>query len=281
MTILQALLLGIFQGIAEFLPISSSGHLLILKELLGLSDVPRLFDVILHLATLLSVLVVFRKRIAGIFGALYRWILAGFKSPKKTAAQSDSDAAYRDSDAENLALILPALAATAATGVIGFLLDRYAPIESPRIASAFFLLTAGVLIVSSRFKGSRGYTQLGVLRGLGVGIAQGVGVFPGISRSGITIAGGLAVGLNRETAGEFAFLLAVPAILGAFILDLKDAVELGSSVGALPLAVGFTAAFAVGIGALSILMPIVRKGKLSWFAVYLIPVGVLGLFLFR
>jgi undecaprenyl-diphosphatase len=273
MTTLQALLLGLFQGIAEFLPISSSGHLLVIQKLMGLSDVPLLFDVILHLGTLLSIIVVFRRRIGGILAAIWRWIVN--PGERKTVAET------HPGDPENLALVLPAIVATAVTGVIGYLIQKYLPVESPRVVCGLFLVTAALLIVSSRINGGRGYKELGIARGALVGLFQGIGVFPGISRSGITISGGLATGLNRETAGEFAFLLAIPAILGAFVLELKDASALGASVGAFPLALGFVTAFAAGIVALSLLMPIVRKGKLAWFAVYLIPAGVLGLFLFR
>ncbi len=267
MTILQALVLGLFQGVSEFLPVSSSGHLLVLRDLFGLSEVPRLFDVILHAATLLSVLVVFRSRVGGILAALVRW----------AARRKDPPVA----DAENLALVPPALAATAVTAVIGLGIEKYLPVQSPRAVCALFLATAALLIVSSRFRGTRGHDRIGPGRGALIGLAQGIGVFPGISRSGITISAGLAAGLDRGTAGEFAFLVAIPAVAGALLLELKDLAELGAAVGAAPLAVGFLAAFASGIAALSLLLPLVRKGRLAWFAVYLIPVGLAGLFLFR
>lgn len=267
MTILQALILGLFQGVSEFLPISSSGHLLVLRELFGLSDVPRLFDVILHLATLLAVLVVFRRRIGGILGALTRRALRRKDVPAE--------------DSENLALVIPALAATTITAVIGLGIEKYLPVRSPRAVSALFLVTAALLLAASRFRGTRGYGRIGPGRGALIGLAQGIGVFPGISRSGITISAGLAAGLDRDTAGEFAFLLAVPAIVGALLLELKDLAELGAAVSPAPLAVGFLAAFAAGIAALSLLMPLVRKGRLAWFAAYLIPAGLAGLFLFR
>lgn len=267
MTILQALILGLFQGVSEFLPVSSSGHLLALRELFGLSEVPRLFDVILHGATLLSVLVVFRSRIAAILTALIRW----------AARRKDVPAA----DTENLALVPPVLAATAVTAFAGLGIEKYLPVESPRVASALLLVTAALLILSSRFRGTRGYDRLGPGRGALIGLAQGIGVFPGISRSGITISAGLAAGLDRDTAGEFSFLLAIPAIAGALLLELKDMDDLGAAVAPAPLAIGFLAAFASGIAALSLLMPLVRKGRLAWFAAYLIPAGLAGLFLFR
>lgn len=267
MTILQALILGLFQGVSEFLPVSSSGHLLVLRELFGLSDVPRLFDVILHLATLLAVLVVFRRRIVGILAALYRWSARRKDRPPQ--------------DAENLALVIPALAATAVTAVTGLGIEKFLPVRSPRSVCALFLVTAVLLLAASRFRGTRGYDRIGPGRGALIGLAQGIGVFPGISRSGITISAGLAAGLDRNTAGEFAFLLAVPAIAGALLLELKDLAELGAAVAPVSLAVGFLAAFAAGIAALSLLLPLVRKGRLAWFAAYLVPAGLAGLFLFR
>ncbi|HSV55536.1 MAG TPA: undecaprenyl-diphosphate phosphatase [Magnetospirillaceae bacterium] len=267
MSLIQALVLGLFQGISEFLPISSSGHLRLMRDLFGLSGVPRLFDVVLHLATLLSVLLVFRRRVGGIMGALYR----------RAFRRRDTS----PSDPENLALIAPALSATAVTAAVGLGMERWLAVDSPRTISALFLVTAVLLLASSRFRGVRTYGRFGAVRGALIGLAQGIGVLPGISRSGITISAGLAAGLDRGTAGEFSFLLAIPAILGAFLLELRNAAELGREVGALPLAVGFTAAFAAGTAALLVLMPIVRRGKLSWFAVYLIPAGITGLFLFR
>jgi len=263
MTFVQACVLGLFQGVAEFLPISSSGHLLAFKDLMGLSDVPALFDVVLHLATLGSILVVFRKRVVGILVSITRYM-----------ARKSGEA-----DAENLAIVPPALVATALTAVVGLLIDRIDLGGSPRIAAGLLLVTAAMLVVSSRFKGGSGYRGMGWKRGIAIGLAQGIGVFPGISRSGITICAGLASGLRREEAGEFAFLLAIPAILGALVLKLGDLGELSDTVAMAPLAAGVVVAFASGIASLLLLMPIVRKGKLAWFAAYLVPAGLLGLFL--
>lgn len=263
MTTLQAILLGLFQGVAEFLPISSSGHLLILKDLLGLEGVPALFDVVLHVATLLSILVVFRVRVYGILRSIARWIVK----------KSDG------SDGENLAIVLPALAATVLTALIGLGIESRDLAWSPAFASGMLLVSALVLIASNFFKGDAGYGDLGLKHGLIIGIAQGIGVLPGISRSGITISAGLASGMKREAAGEFAFLLAIPAILGALILELKDLGALLGSVEPTQVLAGSAAAFLAGIAALLLLLPVVRKGKLAWFAAYLIPAGILGLIL--
>lgn len=263
MSLLQALILGLFQGVAEFLPISSSGHLLVFQGLMGLKDVPALFDVLLHLATLASILIVFRKRVGGIIMSTVRWIIR------------TSD----ESDAENLAIIPPAALATVVTAVLGVLINRIDLSGSPKIVAGLLLVTAAILLASAFFKGERGYRQMRWTHGLLIGLAQGLGVFPGISRSGITISAGSATGLDRETAGEFSFLIAIPAILGAFVLKLKDVGRLSGAIEPLPLAVASLAAFGTGIVALLVLMPIVRKGKLAWFAAYLIPAGLIGLFL--
>ncbi|MDX9959847.1 MAG: undecaprenyl-diphosphate phosphatase, partial [Spirochaetia bacterium] len=141
MSIFQALLLGVFQGISEFLPISSSGHLLVFKELMGLSEVPGLFDVILHVATLFSVLVVFRKRIVGILVSCLRFV-------RRRSGEAD---------AENLAIVLPALAATFCTAVVGLLIDRIDFSGQVKLVSGFFLVTALILVSASFRKGGAGY----------------------------------------------------------------------------------------------------------------------------
>lgn len=263
MSVFQALILGLFQGISEFLPISSSGHLLVFKDLMGLSEVPALFDVILHVATLFSVLVVFRKRIVGIIVSSVRFIC-------RQAKQADE---------ENLAIVVPAIVATACTALVGLMVDRIDFSGQVKLVSGFFILTAVILVLSSFMKGGHGYRQLSIKQGVLIGVAQGIGVFPGISRAGITISAGLASGLRRDEAGEFAFLLVIPAIAGALLLKLKDAGELASSVDPMPLLAGSLAAFVTGVLALMLLMPLVRKGKLAWFAFYLVPAGLIGLFL--
>jgi undecaprenyl-diphosphatase len=265
MSIFQAIILGLVQGLAEFLPVSSSGHLVLFQDILGLRDVPLLFDIVLHLATLLAVLLVFRRRIWAILVALWHWA-----TKKKVEA-----------DAENLALVLPLLGATAVTAVIGFVIQKYvADKETVHIVSIELLITAAALIASAFIKpGSKGYRQLGVKESLIVGIGQGLGVFNGISRSGFTISAALLSGLKREEAGEFAFLLAIPAILGAFVLELKDLDKLTASVPLGPMALSAFVAFVSGLLALTVLLRIIKKGKLAWFAAWLIPVGLAGLFL--
>jgi undecaprenyl-diphosphatase len=265
MSVLQSLLLGVLQGVAEFLPISSSGHLALAQTLMGLREVPVLYDVLLHVSTLLVVLIVFRKRVAAILGSLWRG-LRGRRRPE---------------DRENLRLALWILLATVATAAVGLLLSRFEGVllGRPDLISILFLVTAAILIATAFFRGERGYLELGVAGALLIGLAQGVGVLPGVSRSGITIAAVLFLGLQREKAGEMAFLLAIPAILGALVLQLRQAGELGAAVAPLPLAAGLLASLVVGLAALLLLLRLVRRGRLYLFSLYLIPAGVAGLLL--
>jgi undecaprenyl-diphosphatase len=263
MTVLEALILGAVQGATEFLPVSSSGHLAVLRSIMEIGDIPILFDVILHVATLIVVIVVFRKRVGAILAALGRFV-AGRR---------------RDDDRENLRLSWVIVLATIVTAAVGLGVNELNVGANPRLVSALFIVTGLILVVSRLYHGSRDFATIGVRDGLIVGLAQGLGVFPGISRSGITITAALAAGQSREKAGEFAFLVSIPAIIGAFVLTLRDAGELAESVGTLALLVGFVAALAVGFAAILLLLRLVRRGNLYVFAAYLIPVGIVGLIL--
>ncbi len=275
MSVLEGILLGVLQGIAEFLPISSSGHLAIAQELFNLEDVPLLFDVFLHLATLGAVVLFFRKRIWSLLQVMGRWIC------RRSLPEDKAD----------LQTIVALLLGTLVTGFFGILLSDVVEDIDEKLICVGFFITAGLLFLGDATEERRRKKRLATdpdftvgksggvkpLQGLGIGLAQGFGVLPGISRSGSTIAGALLCGVDREQAGEFSFLLSIPAILGAFVLQLEDLDEIGSAVGIAPVVAGCIAAFVSGIFALSVLMKIVRKGKLEWFAVYLIPLGILGL----
>lgn len=265
MNALQSLLLGALQGLTEFLPVSSSGHLLLARRLLGLGEIPVLFDVLLHVATLAVVVVVFRRRLGTVFAALGRWVA------RRT----------RPEDGEDLRLALYIVLATVVTAAIGLVFDRLEEpiLARPRLLSAFFLFTGLILLPTLAFRGGRDYRGLGWLRALAVGAAQGIGVLPGVSRSGITITAGLACGLEREKAGEFAFLLSLPSVLGALLLKLREAGSLTQSVPPLALAAGMLASFAVGLAALLLLLRLIRRGRLAWFSAYLLPLSVASFFL--
>lgn len=261
MTVLQAVLLGLLQGVTEFLPVSSSGHLVLARAVMGLEEIPLLFDVLLHVATLVVVIGVFRRRVWGILAALGRFTL------RRT---TEDDKPY-------LALALKLVAASAVTAVLGLGISTLEIREEPGMVSALLLATAVVLAATAFARGSRSLEDIGWGRSLLMGAAQGLGVFPGISRAGATIGSGLLSGLDRKAAGEFSFLLSIPAVGGAFLLTLKDAAELGSAVPLGSLAAGFVAALAAGYASLKLLLWLISDGRLWIFVLYLVPVGIWGI----
>ncbi len=283
MTVFQGILLGILQGIAEFLPISSSGHLAVAQNLFKLDDVPLLFDVFLHLATLFAVCLYFWRKIARLFCVLGRWI-ARRAQPESSLKPEDLLAG---SDKAGRRTIIAVIVATIITAAIGILTSKKMPELSIKSTCAGFLVTAVLLIVSNlkrkqneeklQKEGTEPAEGISFFQSIIIGIMQGFGTLPGISRSGSTIAGALYSGVDAKAAGDFSFIISIPAILGAFILELKDLGEVSSSIGAAPVIAGCAAAFATGYISLTFLMKVIRKGKLHWFAAYLIPVGILGI----
>ncbi|WP_147634281.1 undecaprenyl-diphosphate phosphatase [Treponema pectinovorum] len=280
MSILQSIFLGILQGIAEFLPISSSGHLKLAQTFFNLQDVPLLYDVILHLATLLAVILYFRVKIAKLFVCLFRWILKRNENriTDETDLLSGSDYLGRKS-------IVAIICTTFVTGIIGIFTSKLIPDMPISYSCIGFLITALLLIFSGikqKKSSSNEISKNGISipQSLFIGLMQGIGTLPGISRSGSTIAGAQFAGVDRATAGEFSFIVSIPAILGAFVLEAKDLGQVGSSIGILPVAAGFVSAFVFGYFSLSVLMKLIKRGKLEWFAAYLIPLGILGLIFF-
>lgn len=261
MTAVDALILGALQGITEFLPVSSSGHLVVMKNLLHLAEIPPLFDVLLHVSTLVVVIIVFRKKIGSIFASLYRSIT------KKEI----------EGDRVNVKLFFLIILATAVTVVLGLGISFLHIEQNITVVSVLFIVTACILVGTRFVRGRREYADIGVKEGLIVGFAQGLGVFPGISRAGITISASLYAGLSREKAGEFSFLISVPAVLGALILTLRDAETLGAMVNPGVLLLGIGASFIVGLLAILLLLRLVRGGKLYFFAFYLVPLGIAAL----
>ena len=280
MTTLQGLLLGILQGIAEFLPISSSGHLALVQSLFGLEDVPLLYDISLHMATLLAVLIFFRKKIWALLKCFCRWITK--KSKPDTEVQLSENDLLCPTDKIGQKTIIAIIITTAITGAFGIFTSKLIPDLSVKFVCGGFLVTSALLIFSAiagnkQAENNQDFTGITIKQSIIIGIMQGFGTLPGISRSGSTIAGALFGGVNRSLAGEFSFIVSLPAILGAFILELKDIGQMSSSVGAGPIIAGCLSSFIVGYFSLAVLMKIIKKGKLQWFAAYLIPVGILGL----
>ncbi len=287
MTLFHGIILGVLQGIAEFLPISSSGHLVVAQRLFGLSEVPLLFDVFLHLATLLAVVLFFRKKLASLILSFFELFLP--KGKKNETSEEDSkkvsDCMEKTRNpVEDRKYIIGIIAATVVTCGIGLITSKIVEEVPIRFVCVGFLITACFLVLSSLIAKKRpSFSSIKqdkaptLLQSLIAGLAQGIGTLPGISRSGSTIAGSLLAGMSRETAGEFSFIISIPAIIGAFILELKDLGDVAQSCGAQPLIAGCAAAFCSGYLSLSWLMRLIKKGRLEWFALYLVPLGVLGI----
>lgn len=254
---LEILILAVVQGLTEFLPVSSSGHLVVANAVLEAVGVPPAKDLVevsiaLHLGTLASVLVYYRREIARLLGADKRVI--------------------------PLLVLGTVPAAIVGVGLKKGLSDSVSDgiLENVLIAALMFPVTALILIAASRKREGEGeYQRLSWGKVLAIGAAQAFAILPGVSRSGSTIAAGLAVGLGREAASTFAFLLAIPAILGAGFLETLDILEAGSTGTPMArLAVGFAVSFAVGWVALALLIQFVKRGRLAVFAWYLIPLGI-------
>lgn len=263
-------LLAVVQGIAEFLPISSSGHLRVIAELFGLDDPQTLFDVMLHVGTLVAVLVVYRERVAGIFGALGRLF--------DKSGRSWSTRWREDTDLRVLGFVI---AATIPTGLIaialGHVLEGWA--ASLAFVGAALLVNAALLVVLGRLirrpREARGLDAMTLRDALLIGLAQGFAVTRGISRSGSTITTGVLLGLRQDAAATFSFLLSVPAILGALVLTMKD---FDGEVAALvPGLLGAVIAGVVGVVALKLLLKLLDRGRLGVFAIWCAAVGVFAI----
>ncbi|TWT58503.1 Undecaprenyl-diphosphatase [Thalassoglobus neptunius] len=247
MELWEVIILGIVQGIAEFLPISSSGHLVILESLLG-GELENLeLNVALHFGTLMSILVVYRKDLIPLL----------FDIPM-------------------MSKIVIATLPVVFSGLV--LKDLFtATSSSAFIAGIGLLITAGLLLITPRIdRGTKGLEEMTYRDSLVIGLFQAVAPMPGISRSGSTIVGGLLSGVNRDAAARFSFYIAIPALLGATVLTLKDILEEGTSGTPLStMAVGCVVSFAVGIVSLNALLKIVSKGQIVWFGVYCAILGLI------
>ncbi len=262
MGFLEAIILGIVQGLTEFLPVSSSGHLTIAQYFMKFKEHNLLFDIVVHVGTLFAVLWVFRDSL----GVYVKSALGGHLWKKEAEGQGWLEHWQRD---QGLREIFWIGVATFPTAVIGLSAKKYfeQAFSSPITVTWMFVVTGGLLLMT-RFlrEGERTCDGLGWMPALIIGIAQGMAITPGISRSGTTIAFALIVGMRRDEAGRFSFLLAIPAIAGAALLELR---KLQSLEGLLPLLVGGIVAGVTGLFALVWLLRIVRQGKLYWFTPYL------------
>lgn len=270
MTLGLVLLLAVLQGLTEFLPVSSSGHLKLLQAAFGVSEPQTAFDVVLHLGTLVAVLVVYRREVSRILASLGRSSvrLASGRTAGLLAAEPDT----------RLALLI--LLGSVPAGVVGVLFNDLleSRLASPLSVGVMLLVTGALLVVGGRSRVGRGADEgrplhaLTVRDALVIGVAQSVALLRGISRSGSTISVALLVGVRREDAARFSFLLSIPAIGGAAVLELREGLGRELGVGLLVLG-GVVAAF-VGWIALLTLIRVVKAGRLEHFAWYCGAVGL-------
>lgn len=272
---LDALILGIVQGLTEYLPVSSSGHLEIFKEILGIelpSDENLQFDLIVHAATVCSTLVVLWPMFSGLCKSFFTW--------------------KRD---YNFYYVCKLLLSCIPVGIVGVFFKKQVEMifgSGLTVVGVCLIVTAALLFFAHVADSRAGRLGGGVIapsrgRDIGwwdafiIGCAQAVAVLPGLSRSGTTIATGILLGDKRDQMAQFSFLMVVLPILGESLLTVKDMLEPGyaasTETGMMPLLVGFVSAFAVGCAACSWMINLVKRGKLVWFSVYCVLMGVLCL----
>lgn len=257
----EAILLGAIQGLTEFLPISSSGHLVLFQHLLGFRQPEILFDVCLHVGTLTAVCVVFFKEIVHILTTVLRL-------PAKSRAAGGLKNLYRTDEAFRIAALI--CIGSVPTAALGLAFHQFAERIFTSVALVgFMLLVTGCLLWFTRAAPGQGRPVLRMTAkdALLVGLAQGMAILPGISRSGATISAALYAGVDRHTAGRYSFLLSIPAILGALVLE-ADASISQTTIPAGIMLLGASAAAAVGYAALRILLFVVHRGKIYRFAPY-------------
>jgi undecaprenyl-diphosphatase len=261
MSIWQSIILGVAQGVTEFLPVSSFGHLVVLQNLMDLAEFPVLFDVLLHISTLLVIVLAFRVRISRMATAIIRLV---FRKG-------------RDGDISEAKVFGIIIIGTVFTGGIGLALKSFGFSQYEWMVFVSFIITGILLILPCFIKPKETLEEPGIAQGILIGVAQGLGTLPGISRSGITITAALWGGIDREKAGELSFLFSIPAVLGALVLELGDLGELGANMSFSYVAAGMIASFAAGILSLKLLLIVIQGMKLYLFSIYLIPLGIIGL----
>ncbi len=258
MDFIEAIVLGIIQGLTEFLPVSSSGHLELAKAILGDTSVPQeslTFTVVLHFATALSTLVIFRKEVAEIFKGLFQ-----FK--------------WNDQTKFSLKIIISMFPAV----IVGLLFEEQLEAffgGQILLVGAMLIVTALLLLLADKAKQTD--KKVSFTNAVIIGISQAIAMLPGISRSGATISTSVLLGVDRSKAARFSFLMVVPLIFGKIAKDLLSGEINFSSSEIMPLSAGFLAAFVAGLLACTWMISLVKKSKLSYFAIYCAVVGVIAI----
>lgn len=256
---IQALVMGLVQGLTEYLPVSSSGHLAILGNFFDLPSEESVltFTVVLHVATVLSTIVILWREIIWLFKDLFQWKWN-----------------------EGTKYVVNILVSMIPVGIVGLTIkDTIEAAFSGLLVVGICLLCTAALLAFAYYAKPRQRDHISPLHAFIIGIAQAIACLPGLSRSGSTIATGLLLGNKKENLAQFSFLMVIPPILGMALLDVKDIAEMGfdTAMAGIPMSsliIGFLAAFIVGCLACKWMIDIVKKGKLVWFAAYCAVIGV-------
>jgi len=261
--VLKAVIIGLVQALTEFLPVSSSGHMVIAKTFLGMEEIGITLEVVTHLATALAVIVYFRKRIISILGAVLKVLTAGRRD-------------LVEDQAADARLFVFIIMASVPAALAGFLIrDQVGRLFENVTTTAVMLILTGVFVLVSG-KLARSFAPIGAGRSILIGIAQALAIIPGVSRSGLTVGAGLLSGARKQDTFEFSLLLSLPAILGATAIE-----ALSGRMGGSPLIILAAAipAFVGGYFAISLLFRAIVRNRFHLFGFYLIPLGILVLVL--
>jgi len=263
------LFLGVVQGLTEFLPVSSSGHLVILQKMTGIDSPALLFDICVHVGTLMAVLLFFYRDILDMIESIYRAPGRVFNSSWQCVKEDP-----------HLKMALYIIVGTIPTGLMGIFFRKQADILFGSISlTGMMLIVTGSFLLITRFvqSGTKTIENLTVWNALFLGFIQGLAIIPGISRSGATITAALLIKMDRPLAGRFSFLLSIPSILGALILELREPVA--DTVFSYPMIfIASLVSFTVGYFALRLLLHVVDQGRLYYFSPYCMVLGGLAVF---
>ena len=285
MSLLQAIIMGFIQGLTEFLPVSSSGHLALFKILFGVeTDTGILFDVLLHVGTLAAICVVYYKDIWKLITegvCILRDVFINLILFFKNRIQKETEPYRRIVNSSYRKFVMLILVSTIPTGIIGFVERDVVEMASEIliVPGICLIVTAVLLFVADRVKdGDKLPKNVTYTNAFGIGIAQGIATLPGLSRSGTTITACLLSGFNRNFAVKYSFIMSIPAILGALVLELGDvAATPVSGKEILSYVIGMVIAAVVGYICIKTMLVIVRKKKFTLFAVYCLIVGAVSI----
>ncbi|MDI6802562.1 MAG: undecaprenyl-diphosphate phosphatase [Bacteroidota bacterium] len=268
MSLLDAVLLGIIQGLTEFLPISSSGHLVLGQELLNIvhqSDIT--FEVFVHFGTLLSVVFMFWKDIKLLFLSIFEFV----KNPTKLKLLFKTN--------EHFKIAIFIVIGSIPAAIVGIMFENEIGVlfNDPKFVSVMLLLT-GLILFLTKFSNPKEGSSVGFVSAIIIGIAQAIAIIPGISRSGITISSALFAGISRENAAKFSFLMSLPVIFGASILKANEVMQSSISHQQLLIYfVGTVIAAISGYASIRVVLGLLKKKRFSWFSYYCFIVGILGI----